>query len=708
MRTIPKLIGQTVLKLKQIVVGVQETIATIQDTIAGLPTMETLDDYATTDSLTAYPTKVGLAAAGGAATIGTQQTGANAAVRPVQEKLQEFLNVKDFETGAGDTAAVQAAINEAMVRNLPIRVDRQYLCPTALTNRSKVLFIGEGSLSGDGAYRRRPSGSRESSAPPKFNNLIPSRHLKLFSGMVNPKVVLVGSSTGSWQPNTIDGVSSLPHLLSTRLAKFNPTKQISFFNRAIGGQTFDTLNGIPTNFPAWYTNQSRAWLEYVKDVAPDVVFIVMGSNDQANISQTNLISVVNKIKAFPKVPNIVFITQPSVCLDPDPAFASFGTKADQEGRDFAAGLVRSFAQYEGYGLMDANRMGGIVLDGRDLLDTAARCIVSYQNLPTGEYFPTVPGHDFSMRLRFNGDAAAIIAAFPLSSSSPAPVSIRIGAGGGGGPWSGDVMFIMRDAGGKFKFELYSRGIGLYQTINTTVDFPAASFSLDIAKVGSDITVSVSGSDDTIRMNFPVKVHGGEFLPRVGHYGLSSGPFAQVEFYNVGEPRKYVPAMTGIEAWGTPNAGATTSLPYGGNGVNHFSSVGTRAIYAPLINEESLTAAFADSGRYLPTFANPSNLAAYSTTAECLWTRAGNIVTVCGKLSVTATAVGLVTLDISLPIPTDIKNSDGVFGMVNATVIAGMTGAFFGSDVADMARMQLNATTTAAQNVRFYFTYELQA
>jgi hypothetical protein len=495
-------------------------------------------------------------------------------------------------------------------------------------------------------------------------------------------------------------------MLSARLAQHNPDKKVTFYNRAIGGQTFDTLNTVPTNFPAWYSDQAKPWLDYIKDLAPDAIFIIMGSNDAGAISQATLVSVVNKIKAFPKVPDIVFITQPSVCLDPDEAFASFGTKAGQEGRDYAAGLVRSFAQHEGYGLIDANRMGGIVLDGRDILDTASRRAQGTLTLPTGQYAATTACHDFSMRLRFNGDAAAIIAAFPTTAASPNPVWVRIGAGITS-EWGGDIMFIIRTAAGKFRFELYSRGVGLYKQIDSDIDFPTSSFSLDVAKIGNEVTVSVSGSEDSKRIVIPVRLHGGEFLPRAGHYGLSTGPFAMLEQYNVGEPRRYVTALTGVEAWGAPNAGANTSLPYGGNGVNHFSSLGTRAIYSSLLDELSLTAAHADSGRYVPTFGFASNLTSYSVDADaCLWTRVGNIVTACGKVTVVGAAIGLANLDISLPVPADIKTSNGVVGMVNATAVGGMTGAFFGSDVADMARMQFNVTNTASQNVRFYFTYEI--
>lgn len=640
--------------------------------------------------------------------IGFKQSGDGASNRTVEDKLRESISARDFGVvgdGSDETTKVQKAINEAVSRGLLyVRLDTDCYCPGALKNRSRVIFIGAGSLTGDGAYRREVARENNPTTPPRFGDLVPHKHLKKFSATRNPKVVLTGSSTGTWAPNTIDGTSALPHLLQTRLTQYNADKSITFYNRAIGGQTFGALNSTPESFPAWYADQAKPWLDYIKDLAPDVVFIVMGSNDSSNMSHTNLAAVVDKLKAFPKVPDIVFITQPSVCLDPHAGFAAYGTKSAQEGRDYAAGMVRSFALYEGYGLIDGNRMGGIVLDGRDLLDTAARRVLTNQALPNGGFISTVACHEFALRLRFDGDQAAIEAAF---SNTSRPVSVRVGAGGSGR--SGDVVFIKRNALGKFDFTLWSNGLsGFYRTVTTDIDFPTSSFSLDVAKTGNFLIVAIAGKEDIARMVIPVKTYGGEFFPRIGyHEGEGgTGPFVTLEHFNAGEPRRYVPALTSAQAWGNPSAGASTQMPYGGNGVNHFSSLGTRAIYSPLLDADSLTAAHADAGKYTPALAAAANLSAYAVD-ECNWTRIGNIVTVSGKLAVTGTAVGLATLDLSLPIPSDLPAAILLTGVINATTVGGMTGAFFGNAGTDMARMQLSITSTAAQNVRFYFTYEIR-
>lgn len=618
------------------------------------------------------------------------------------------VNVAEFGArfgGADDTQAVQTAINTARSRgNMYVQIDRDVTCTGALANRSNVVFVGEGSLTGEGAYRRQVTEAGAPSLPPRFGDLVPHRHMRRFSGAASPRVVLVGSSTGSWQPNTVDGVSSLPNLLHNRLLEANPEKKIAFFNRAIGGQTFGTLNGVPSSFPAWYADQAKPWLDYVKDLAPDVVFIVMGSNDANSLTLATLKSVVDKIKAFPKLPDIVFVTQPSVALDPHEALASYGTKAGQEGRDYAAGLVRTFAKFEGYGLVDGNRMGGIVLDGRDLLDTASRRVLTNVTLPTGGFISTIPCHDFSMRVRFTGDAAAIVAAF---SNAENPVHLRLGAGGDPGA-GGDIVFIKRNAAGKFEFVFWADGTA-YKGITTEFDFPTQTFALDLAKIGTNLIVSIPGQEDAVRMVFPIKAHGGEFLPRIAqHASMGGGPFDKLEFLNVGEPRRYIPTLTGVQAFGEPNAGANTQLPYGGNGVNHFSSVGTRAIYSSLLDLTSLAASQHDSGKYTPKLTPFSAAWGTLTPSECTWYRTGNIVTVVGMATVQSTTANVsLSLDISLPVDSNIASSLDVAGLAISTGTGGTTGSFHANGATREARMRIWVASTNAENVRFNFTYEIK-
>ncbi|MFP3852649.1 hypothetical protein, partial [Pseudomonas sp. W5-01] len=367
--------------------------------------------------------------------------------------------------GSTDLAIIQRAIDEAIAVGVQeVLISRQYVCVGALKNRTNVRFVGDGQLSGNASYRVRVIPESAPTTSPKFYDLDPARHLKAFSNARAPVVVLTGSSTGTWNPNTVDTGGGVAAMLSLRIKQLNPEKKITFFNRCIGGQTFANLDGKPSAFPGWYADSSRAWIDYISDVKPDVIYIIMGSNDSSAISSAALTSAVAKMKAFAKVPDLVFITQPSVCADPNDAYASYGSYADQEGRDFAAGLVRSFAIYNGHGLIDGNRMGGIVLDGRDILTTSMKRFASSVDTPAGLYTCPVAAHDFTLNLAFVGDAGANTAAFSLTGNPNNPPFVRVGAGGGSGS-SGDIVQIRKDANGFFVFQCYCAGVN-YQTINT--------------------------------------------------------------------------------------------------------------------------------------------------------------------------------------------------------------------------------------------------
>lgn len=617
-------------------------------------------------------------------------------------------NVKWYEDSAheNDPASVQKAINASRSLGATcIEVDTEINVPIALADRSRVMLVGDGKLTGEGAYRKQVTAWNAQTGKTDLVDIDPVKHLKRFSSAKSPNVVLVGSSTGAWQPNSVDSASTVARLLAERISRYNTSKQINFYNRCIGGMAYPHLDSVPTGFPAWYTDHGKPWLDYVKDLNPDVVFIIMGSGDSSAMSYAVLKSVTDKLNAFAKVPDIIYITQPSVDPDPHPNFATFGTREGQEGRDYAAGVIRSFALFNGYGFIDANRVGGIVLDGRDLMDPISERVVTSVALPTGDYASTVMAHDFSMRLNFTGDSAAIDAAFANPSN---PVFFRTGPGNNGDPRGGDIAYIKKNASGFFRFEFFLKG-GLpaanYASIDTTVVFPAGPFSLDIYKAGCMVGVSVAGQEDSAFMLFPIISGGGEFTAQAG-YRISGGPFASMDYFNAGRPRQYMPALTSQQAWGEKSADASTQLPCGGNGANHFSSLGTSYIYGPLLNKAVLTAAKAADGTYTPTVGAVTNTAA-PVPGVAMWSRAVDTVHVSGLVNITPSASGTVQVDISLPIPSNLLVPADLAGTCGAGGVSGMSGSVWGNDAADMARLQFTTSVLSAQNVRFTFSYRIK-
>lgn len=614
----------------------------------------------------------------------------------------------DETTDATDPLSIQRAVNYSQPHGAPsIRVDTEINVPTALTNRSRVLLIGDGKLTGEGAYRKQVTAWNAQTGKTDLADVDPVKHLKRFSAAKAPNVVLVGSSTGAWQPNSVDTASTVARFLSERISRYNTSKKISFFNRCIGGQSYPHLDSVPTSFPNWYSDHGKPWLDYIKDLSPDVVFIIMGSGDSSAMSYENLKSVTDKLNAFAKVPDIIYITQPSVNPDPHPNFATFGTRDGQEGRDYAAGVIRSFALFNGYGFIDANRVGGIVLDGRDLMDTVSERV--YTSVPlSGGYTSTLKAHDYSMRLRFTGDLAAIDAAFSVAGNTTNPTFFRTGPGNKGDPRGGDIMYIKKNAAGNFRFEFFLKGdmpAANYANIDTTIPFPTSSFTLDFFKCGCTVGISLADYEDTAFMMFPIISGGGEFTPQVGGR-TSGGPFVWMDYLNLGRPHQYIPALTSQQAWGEKSSDASTQLPWGGNGANHFSSLGTDYIYGPLLNKAVLTASKVADGTYTPAVGAITNTAAPITTVA-MWSRVGDTVSVSGSVSITPSASGTVQVDISLPLPSNLLIPADLAGTCGAGGVAGVSGSVWGNDAADMARIQLTTSVLTAQNVRFTFSYRIK-
>lgn len=604
--------------------------------------------------------------------------------------------------GETDSAIVQSVINAAISDGRDeIVVDRDYICDDQLTNRSNVRFVGTGTLAGDASYRVRVVPDWAPSSHEPFQDLVPAQHLRVFSAAPAPVVVICGSSTGTWSADSIDTGNGVTPMLQRLLNKYNPDKTISFYNRCIGAQTFATLNSIPTSFPAWYTDHGKAWLDYIADLAPDTVYIICGSNDSTAADRPTIKSILDKLAAYAKPPDVVFFTQPSVCLDPDPAFASSGTRAGQEGRDYAAGLVRSMAQYYKKGLIDANRMGGIVLDGRDIMDTASMRILPAPPVTSGRFAPGLTAHDFSMSLNFNGTAGQNDTAF--LDTNPNPVFVKVGAVGANSD-SGDIAFIQKNSGGFLKVQLFSDGS--YQTITTTVVFPTTSFTLDVIKNGNVLTLSFNGSEDTLRTSFNIIAAGGEMYPRTGYFNLLTGPWTSV-ILNIGQPKLYKKLLTSIEAWGLPNPTAARQFPYGGNGVNHFSSLGTREIYGRVMDSSQFRGTTSDFGEYTPTLGlfTGGGTPSLSTPITWAWTRDGNIVRVDGVASVSIASGSTCSFTMTLPIVPASLNQDKTIVQVTATG-AGQTGAGFGDPTAKVAVATIQGVTTSATKYRVRISYRL--
>lgn len=112
------------------------------------------------------------------------------------------------------------------------------------------------------------------------------------------------------------------------------------------------------------------------------------------------------------------------------------------------------------------------------------------------------------------------------------------------------------------------------------------------------------------------------------------------------------------------------------------------------------------GTYTPTLTNSANIAS-SAAYLCTWQRFSNIVTVFGKVDVDPTTTATsTTLDISLPVASNLANDFELIGQATAISVAGEAAAIFANTTSDVARMQWVTNTALNHAMYFNFSYRI--
>lgn len=115
-----------------------------------------------------------------------------------------------------------------------------------------------------------------------------------------------------------------------------------------------------------------------------------------------------------------------------------------------------------------------------------------------------------------------------------------------------------------------------------------------------------------------------------------------------------------------------------------------------------------SGTYTPTLTNTTNVAA-STPHVTQWMRVGNVVTVAGNVTITATASATNTiLGMSLPVASNITGDENLGGCAQNTTAGDQPSvSISGGASTDTALFQFTPNTTSARTYSFTFTYLVQ-
>ena len=499
-----------------------------------------------------------------------------------QAGLQNLPATKDFTApGYFDTGVLIDAIIAARSRggvvnsNTPLNVDSTTF--SGVNAATNTILSGTSDISG--IPRKSVSRPWRGQYVPT-NTINPWHHLPRMMERASPVIVMFGDSLSTQGPNTPSGIQSMDTILRNKFIKDNPTKNIKWYNRSIGGQTFTGANSIPSNLdyfnPSWYTDHSRAWWEYVRDLNPDVLVIAFGMNDGGSINPNEFFALMAKIKAWVKVPDLLFVTTPVPSCAAVAPYTQYSAHSGQEGRDTAAGLVRSYARLFGHGCIDINRACVAMRDGYDVISNPTR---AEETVNASFYKATKACTDFSFTAEL--DCA-------LWDSTSKVVSCRVSE-------APDYIFLTLGSNRELIFGGYCTGFGNYKTTPTGYILPTTgTIFLDVGVFGGVaklITWTSANIEDRIeRATIPLLRAGGEYRPWLTFgQGQDTGPFKKITFNRGYKFPKYSQAITDLELWGPSTSDAGTKPGFGGNGINHYSSIGLDLVVSQIVDALDLSA-----------------------------------------------------------------------------------------------------------------------
>jgi hypothetical protein len=444
-----------------------------------------------------------------------------------------------------------------------IRTPTLPLCP-------EVIFIGDCVLAGSTRKRCIP----ESAGPLQLSSdIIPSQHLASFHAAVdratrsNPAKICVVGDSWTVGGNSLAFSETWVGHLTRRLQETYGNAPIQICNLGIGGAGWadfhaDAAPPLASTRP-FYTDLSKPWRHYAEQHEPDWIIFALGINDGLQFDVSKMRTCVARVKAWRTPPAISFCINATPSLGAreavDPAYI--------EGRDQCAGYLRSFATRFGYGFFDWHRAQLGAREGIDVRSNVLKLVAANQEIMFPYTWPA-PTNDFSFRanIRYGSEMWAT-GPFPVQLSSREANLFK---------------FERDERTGKIAVsaDVGERIPSIERTL-TEVMAPNGFIVLDLLCKGSYFQLSIDGS---VVWEGVVERFGGTVTPVIGGPGqVELG--APLIHACISEPRLHMPTVIDTELWG--GRGDPPYLknldPYGGNGHNHLSSIGSQIIHGPLFD-----------------------------------------------------------------------------------------------------------------------------
>jgi hypothetical protein len=471
------------------------------------------------------------------------------------------------------------------------------------------------------------------------STIIPGLHLPHLIASATPTVCVTGDSTSTTSANNLASTDLLYYNLTRRIREDFPTKTISFVNLAIGGQTWTTLNSIPSAFLPFYFSVQFPWLAYIQGANCTSLFINMGINDANSLVATQVQQVLAKIVAFGNTPAAWPGATQSVALrtiikDSNGLLQIAGQ----------AGTTGSSAPTWSTAPVGVNTTDGSVI--WQLLSANAYVpsipdIVLITN-KNGNFFSTAPFNtalnqagtiaaaSYVRTLALSGGAgmnitglppiglidigrrftevyngydpaaqvftAAIPAASPISGITAFPYTLPVTPGGdfdlsftlgSGSSYTNDTYIQVADGNpGTTAGTLVSiEGNGATTTVslnNATATQNVFTQTNSWLAGSNTIRITAKGEHVLVQVNGAVVLDTltarfvSSFQPVIQFAGTApSSPTMTINAYNVGTPVRYAPSVTAVQCFGTTDG-------TNGNGLNHDNSACINAVDVPVL------------------------------------------------------------------------------------------------------------------------------
>lgn len=499
--------------------------------------------------------------------------------RDEHDRVADTVNVYDLVSGLDPTGvldnstAIKTAHDAARTRGYRYLAFPKgvYNTPT-LTTAGGVIFVGDGA-SLKGAYRKMILPMRAGTYGRPAATLVPAHIPRLRAAMaaattVAPaKIAIVGDSTTALAADTAAG-ENLKSLLFRALKRQFGNAPFVIDELGIGGSRFDHLAipGPPTGltFPAWYTNTSLRWMSYVQSGNYDLVILNFGTNDQINLDIWCIDSVVTEIQAFAHPADIAFTAQ----YTPQLNNSGTGSRAAQEGREYAEGYIRTYAARKGFGLFDFNRQTTIIRDGWDPLEGSMKLLtIADQNFPY-----TLPQE--TLHYAWRGIVSAGV-------WSHGKLRFQIGAR------ADNLLIIERDAATlRLAYTVqsiattspYITSGTIYNSVPYTVTpldlttDPVLSYDFEVR--GGQVFCRVTAGANFYEINVMCDRYGGLFTPVISWSDGSTSVAVSVKVATAFVPNVYMPQATDDEMF---------IDGHGADGLTHIQAGGMARVWAPVID-----------------------------------------------------------------------------------------------------------------------------